>query len=195
MNQPPYSLGRIPQFDELSRQYPIRSLLPSLPPHSMFWVCDTWLDQGNIGSCVGNAHAHDLAGKPVAIPNVTESTALQIYRLAQTIDGIPGPHEGTSVLAGEKAKQQLFPGCDGSFHWCFGVQDVIDTLSHIGPVILGINWYTSMFTPNAEGIIEVKGRIAGGHALLCNQLDARRGGFWLHNSWSQSWGSQGKAFI
>lgn len=197
MNQvPKHKLGRTLQFDERNTNYHIRKLLPpGFIPRSMFWVCDTWLNQGNVGSCVGNSFAHDLASNPIPVKNVTEEVALKIYYHAQSLDGIPGVHEGTSVLAGIKSVQALYPDSSTGYHWAFNVNDLILTLSHVGPVILGINWYTGFFTPDSSGEVHKTGIVEGGHAILCNYLDTKRRGFWLHNSWGIGWGKAGTCFM
>lgn len=35
----------------------------------------------------------------------------------------------------------------------------------------------------------------GGHAILCNGVNVKSGLYRLHNSWGESWGVNGEAFI
>lgn len=196
MSHPIFRLGRIQQFDDRSKNFHIQKLLAiGVPPVSRQWPCDVWLNQGQVSSCVGNAYAHDLAAEPIMVSGVTEDTAMLIYTLAQTMDGIRGPHEGSSVLAGMKAVRKRWPTADGGYHWAFSLEDVQLALSHVGPVIFGINWYSHMYYPGPDGKISVDGKLEGGHAILGVELDMERERIWLHNSWSQLWGVNGACWL
>jgi hypothetical protein len=57
-------LDRLISFDERSRNFPaVRSTDPlaTFPLRSFSWSCNAWLDQGQQGSCVGHAWAHELS--------------------------------------------------------------------------------------------------------------------------------------
>lgn len=198
-------LDRIVNFDDNSRNYPIRTLLGSKPKLSnKTWKCPTNLDQGTEGACVGFAWAHELNADPFKIP-VENKTARTIYYAAQQWDEWSGTnYDGTSVLAGAKTVNAI--GHMPEYRWAFGIDDVIDTLSHYGPLVLGINWYSDMFNTDTNGFIKPTGTLSGGHAILANGIQIReRKGFWwkdlpepiirLHNSWGNSWGVNGEAFI
>lgn len=188
--------GRLQEFDNRSRAFPIRTLLEEKPLRSYGWRCTLRLDQGQSSSCVGHAWAHELAGLPVEEKNVAEDVAMRIYHTAQTLDDYPGEnYDGTSVLGGVKAVQQLFPHAIDEYRWAFGLQDVLQALAYIGPVVLGINWYSGMCYPDAHGYIAVTGSLQGGHAILANEVNMMRRIVRLHNSWGAGWGNQGNCFV
>lgn len=212
-------LDRIPQFDERSRDYPIRTLLTqeatfTPQPVNKTWGCRVWNDQGQEGACVGFAWSHELAAVPVEIL-ANSSTAFRIYKRAQQLDYWPGEdYEGTSVLGGAKAVQELKTGGKPvmpSYRWAFGVDDLILAVGHHGPAVLGINWYSGMFNTNSFGFISATGQLAGGHAILARgigvkwkvgtttrtlaDLDRDKSFFTLRNSWGKDWGRYGDCYI
>lgn len=186
-------LGRLPQFDERSREFPIRSLIPDTArPVSKTWACRKHLDQGRTPSCVGHGWAHEIKAEPV-VDDVTEDLALVIYRGAQSLDGDPNPHEGSSVLAGVKAASGL--GYYNGYRWAFGINDVLLALSHVGPVVLGVNWYDGMMNPDLMAQIHPTGNVAGGHCILAKGLNVRTQMITLHQSWGLNWGRSGDCVI
>lgn len=186
------SFDRIVSFDEKSRQYPIRELVPERP-RSYTWKCDTWLDQGYEGACVGFGWSHELAAKPKVIP-VTNASARALYNQAKTLDDDPGEdYEGTSVIAGAKAVQAN--GYMKEYRWAFGLGDLVLAVGHAGPAVLGLNWYDSMYKPNADGFLIPNDKLAGGHCILCIGVNVSKQYFIVHNSWGKDWGDNGEAKI
>ena len=186
------AFGRRIEFDERSREYQIRALLSVKQvskPRSYTWRNPIRLDQGNEGSCVGHAWAHEAAAKPVMVPGITHHTALSIYRRAQILDEYSDtpPEEGSSVLAGAKASQE----CHylGEYRWAFGLEDLILAVGYKGPAVLGINWYEDMMDVDKRGYVWASGEILGGHAILCNRVNIKDRFFGLSNSWGESWGT------
>lgn len=158
-------LDRLPQFDERSRSFPIRSLFASASEgrvRSYTWRCDTWLDQGQEGACVGHGVAHEIAARPVVRP-ADSALAFDIYHRARQLDEWEGEsYEGTSVLAGMKAATEK--GFYTEYRWAFGLEDVVRSLGYKGPVVLGVNWYSGMFSSDDRGI-HPRERRPGGRAL------------------------------
>jgi hypothetical protein len=196
-----YGLGRFPEFDERSRRFASRDMLP--PDATLFtkiWDCDVYLDQGSDGACVGFSIAHELAAIPVEV-KVSNELAIEIYLEAQKIDeweggAYPGAvifYEGTSVLAGMKIAKAM--GYYSEYRWHFGLEDLKLAIPNLGPSIAGINWYEGMFYPDANGYIRPTGRLSGGHAILVRGIDMERGAFLLHNSWGADWGINGTCWI
>ena len=181
-------LDRIPQFDERSRQFSIRAVLTpeqQRKPRSYTWRLETHLNQLREGACVGFSWAHELAARP-AIRPVSYELARSIYKQAQFIDEWPGEeYEGTSVLAG--AKVVKLQGHIAEYRWAFGIDDLIAAVGYKGPAVLGIPWYEGMLDPDERGFIRPTGRVAGGHAILTNQVQVREEFFFLPNSWGE-WG-------
>src|SRR5918994_6531215 len=153
------AFGRRPEFDERSRQYPIRALLgSSRPPRTAEWPLTLTLDQGNVGACVGFSWSHELAADPEAVPGIDNTYGLSIYRRAQPLDQWPGEdYEGTSVLAGAKAIVET--GWISEYRWAFGLADALETLSYFGPVILGVDWREGMMDTNSDCFLDVSGRV------------------------------------
>lgn len=197
-------LDRVPQFDERSRDYPIRALVSEEQPlRSRGWYCPAWLDQGREGACVGFAWSHELAAYPVVVEEVDDDFARGVYKEAQTVDEWPGEsYSGTSVLAGAKTIETR--GYMEEYRWAFGVDDALRAIGYQGPVVVGIPWYQSMFEPRPSGLLEVTPGGGGGHAILVRgvSLKARLEGepgpmavVRLRNSWGRDWGVDGDCYI
>lgn len=182
-----------PRYDPRSRNFPVQSVLPDTEPVSRTWDVADVLDQGSEGSCVGHAWAHELVAEPVAVLDIDHLYAVSIYKDAQLIDEWEGEdYSGTSVLAGAKVVKKR--GYMESYHWAFGVDDVLTTLGTFGPVVLGCNWYTGMDWPDEEsGLITATGTVRGGHAVLIRGVDFDYEYVVLHNSWGPDWGVGGTA--
>lgn len=197
-------LDRLPEFDERSREFPIRALVTEQAPlRSRGWSCPAWLDQGQEGACVGFSWSHELAAYPVAVKGLDNEFARGVYKDAQRLDEWPGEeYSGTSVLAGAKAVAAK--GYLDEYRWAFGVDDALRALGYQGPVVVGIPWYESMFQPRPSGLVEVTPGGGGGHAILVRgvSLKARLQGeggpmavVRLRNSWGRDWGVDGDCYV
>jgi hypothetical protein len=185
------TFDRLPDFDERSRSYPIRTLIGQPARKPRRWRLLERLDQGQEGACVGFGWAHELAALPVKVKQ-TNTTARGIYVRARQLDPWPGEdYEGTSVLAGAKAVRER--GHMPEFRWAFGVDDVLDTLSAHGPVVIGVNWYRDMAETDAQGYIRPVGEVLGGHCVVLRGLIRERGRWVVigRNSWGRGWGIGG----
>lgn len=192
----PLKLGRLPSFDDRSRNFSVRRLMSAQPPRSQEWYCPLQLDQAHLSACTGFAWAHFLAAMPQPVSEVTAEKAIGIYRLAQTLDEWPGEaYEGSSVTAAVKAVQQRYPGLIDAYHWAFGIDDLVMALGYVGPVVLGIPWYNSMFDPDWKSVIHPSGVATGGHAILASGVNIEDRLVRLHNSWGADWGLVGDCFI
>jgi len=194
-------LGRHIWHDSRSRDYAVDES-PAGALASMTWERHIpILDQGNVGSCTGNAMCGALGTSPIydALPSghshLGEAEALRIYSEAEDIDG-DGPYPpndyGSYGLSVAKAAKNdgLIPGYLHAFSLS-GLQTALQT----GPVIVGVNWYTSMDSPDSRGLITVGGSVRGGHELAARQLDMAGGVIWLDNSWGPGWGLAGRCCI
>ncbi len=187
-------LGRRVQFDEKSRQYPVRKLLATKKPRSYTWGCPVWLDQGQTSACTGFSTAQKLAARYPILKSPTNDTGTQLYHEAQKYDEYPGEnYDGSSVLGAMKAAVAL--GYIGSYHWGFSLDDAILAIGYAGGGVAGINWYQDMFHPDSNGIIKPTGALAGGHAILVNGVDLKKRLVRLHNSWGKDWGVNGECFM
>jgi hypothetical protein len=94
-------LDRLVHFDERSRSFPVRALIPTTAkPRSFTWSCGYLLDQGREGACTGFSVSHEAGSRPVVVQALTDDIARQIYQRAKQLDPWPGEdYEGSSVLA------------------------------------------------------------------------------------------------
>lgn len=194
-------LDRVPKFDERSRNFPIRELVPSKKPRSYTWRCDTYLDQKAEGACVGFGITHELIARPVKVTDLDANFARKLYFDAQRIDewqggAYPGAspfYEGTSVLAGIKvAKSQ---GWFEQYRWSFSIDDLILGIGYNGPAVLGLAWTQGMFSTDNNGYIRPTGYLMGGHCIMCCGVNLKKNRFVLHNSWGTNWGVDGKCYV
>lgn len=201
----PHTLNWSPRHDPRSRDYPIRAMIPGpVTRTATSWALGPILDQGTEGACVGFGYTAAAAAAPLRYwedPDPAELTeaARAIYAHAQRIDAYPGEdYIGTSLNAGAKAARAL--GLIGAYHWAFGIEDVIDALCTIGPVVLGMSWHRGMYTPRA-GVMRRAGAIVGGHCTAATAYDPAaaalggRAGVQIQNSWGTGWGDRGQAWI
>ena len=200
---PGHRLGRHFHYDSRSAAYayrrdPARELAAVLHKRDV-----PILDQGNVGSCTGNAMTGCLGTDPVfgdlppAHPTLDEAEALKLYSAAETIDG-DGPYppndngsSGTSVMQAAKNT-----GLISGYTHATSVVDMSAALQD-QPVIIGISWYSSFDTPASNGVIAIsKGAyVRGGHEVEVRGDDPAAQQFFADNSWSASWGLNGSFVI
>jgi len=162
-------------------------------------------DQGQLGSCTGNAACGAKNTEPLYHSGSThlipESGAVDIYSLATRLDGMsdgyyPPTDTGSSGLAVSKAMKQ--EGMIGKYSHAFDMAAALAALQ-AGPVITGVAWYEGFDNPDANGLVKVSGQIRGGHEIEClgyepqgsNPDDAL---IKIANSWGTSWGVNGYFF-
>lgn len=157
-------------------------------------------DQGETSECVAYSAKGMINTSPLSalLPSSQrlhiETTP--VYKLAQTLDVWPGEsYDGTSVLAGCKALKQL--GLIREYRWCFGLDDVLKTLSSYGPVTIGIAWYNSMFRTDSAGnlTVDYNSGLAGGHAVEIIGINTSRKTVVITNSWGERWGDRGRCYM
>jgi len=203
-----YGLGRVHMPDQRDGAFPMSTLLDRAEPDELtrswrYWNAEGWWgDQLSTPHCVAFSWAHWLEDGPTTQPETPHGTGpvvdtTDLYNAAQLVDEWPGEgYDGTSVRAGAKILQQR--GFISAYHWASPndpLMDVIDAILTTGPVVVGTNWYRSMFTPDDMGFLQVEGSIAGGHAYLLNGVNVKRGVVRVKNSWGQDWGSRGHALL
>lgn len=194
-------LDRLKQFDERSRQYPVRAIVTATTPRSYTWSLPIYLDQRSEGACVGFSICHELAARPSVIKGITDEYARQVYFAAQRIDpwdggAYPGAtpfYEGTSVLAG--FQHVATTGLIKEYRWAFSLEDALMAIGYKGPGVAGLNWYEGMMNTDASGFIRPTGRVVGGHAIVIRGVSVKNKTVRLSNSWGQSWGLNGDCFL
>lgn len=192
-------LGRHLHFDPRSRAYGVRL------PRGVKVVTRLWgrttpaFDQGNLGSCTGNGAAGLLCTAPFRPKGLrgTETLARKIYSEATRLDAIvgawPPDDTGSSVLAAMKALKAL--GYAKAYTWCFSLDQVLKTLSALGPVEVGVPWYEGFDRPDAQGRVTLAGAVRGGHAFELLGVDAEARRVLAINSWGPQWGLEGRFSI
>ena len=169
------------------------------------------LDQGETGSCTGNAHVMAISTQP--FPGAThcnETDARAAYQGGTCIDNscqVPctctsctkafcptTSANDTGSQTGSVVQWMVDVGWLGSFT----TADTTATLESClvrGPAVIGIDFYNSMFTPTANGQLQVttSSGLAGGHDMNVAILDithriAPVDAVWVHNSWGDTWG-------
>ncbi len=198
-------LGRHVNHDSESRRYAWRSphpgrRLPSVRHRRRIPV----LDQGNLGSCTGNAGIGALGTDPfyATVPvsptySLDEAGAQCLYSYATRIDDYPGewPPDDSGSDGLSIAKALTAAGEIAGYQWAFTVADALDALQH-GPVITGVNWYTDSFDPDpVTGIVSIGGSLAGGHEFVVDEYDAARNLVGATNSWGTGWGLAGRFYL
>jgi hypothetical protein len=164
-------LDRLVEFDDRSRLFPIRALLPPQSKtekvrRKRLWTPGDLLDQTTTPGCVGFGWSAEYMATPVK-GRATDASAFKWYHTAQTLDPWKDqPHEGSTVLAGAKAGVEL--GYLKSYHWCFSIDDVIDTLVLHSPVVMGTSWLGSMFETDERGflVVDPSSGDEGGHCWV-----------------------------
>lgn len=160
------------------------------------------LDQGQLGSCTGNAGIGSLGTDPLfaTLPTnlkypLNESGAVSLYSDAEKIDGGAGyPPEDNGSHGLSIAKALKNAGLISGYQHTFTLQDALKAGSTY-PFITGINWYQNMFNPDADGRVHLAGSLAGGHEIEMNEIDADNGRIWFCNSWGANWGVQGRFYL
>jgi hypothetical protein len=198
-------LGRRLAKDDRDKQYLMRRLLPPvgtvLPVSKTWGINSTALDQGETGTCVGHGWANFLRCAPIRSNAGIDSLRWQIYDAAILLDEWPdNDHDterqmGTSVRAGAKAVSNM--GRLKSYVWEFDLQPAIEWVLTMGPVVLGTNWYSSMFEPDKDGIVQIspKAYVKAGHCYLWRAANTRKAMALCSNSWSDDWGKSGEFYI
>ena len=196
----PYPLGRHVEHDPRSLNFAFPVSAPTAPLRTILHRSyGLPLNQGNLGSCTGNA----MAGAKNSLPLhktgeriLKEPDAVDLYSLATSLDAFSGAYPptdtGSSGLAVAKAAKQK--GLIKSYWHAFSIEQALAALQ-IRAVITGLPWYERMFDPTPDGFVRIGGEIAGGHEFLVRGfVKARRNYVLCMNSWGPEWGTFGGAF-
>lgn len=193
-------LGRLVEFDPRSRDHPVRALIEAAKPVTRLWdipAGEPVLDQGQEGACVGYGVTNELRFHPEPVPGLDATFARErIYWPAQRNDKFSGGaypganpyNEGTSVIAGIKEAVKL--GFYGEYRWAFGETDLALAVSHVGPAVIGVDWYKGMSRPDIHGYLNVTGALRGGHCVLVIGINTRYSYYTIYNSWGPGWGGR-----
>ena len=193
-----HPLGRRVNHDPRSRAYPfvaVSRALVSVRHQRQVPI----FDQGNLGSCTGNAAVGAVGTDPLfaSVPaamqgHLDEAEAVKIYSVGTTLDNFPGSYpptdtgcDGVSVASACK-KAGLISG----YTHCFSLADTLAALQTT-PVIIGINWYSGFDNPDSAGLVKVSGSVRGGHEVEVVGIDAVKQTVICANSWGTGYGAAG----
>jgi len=193
--------------DRIARLEAAPPVAEEVLPDWRYWGDLTWRgDQGAFPHCVAYSATHRIEDSPTTYPeNGSVVDPVVVYERAQQLDGWPGEnYDGTSVRAG--AKVMLEKGFISEYQRITTLQDLIDFIRRPataggGPVLIGIDWHSGMFSPVYEKdalgdyrwMLIPTGSVAGGHAVLVNGVNVPRMTFRILNSWGRDWGVDGRA--
>jgi hypothetical protein len=152
-------------------------------------------NQGNLGSCTGNAMAGLLMTEPFWVRGraLTEKDAVALYKAATKLDSISGSYPpddtGSTGLAVMKAavKAKYITG----YAHTFSLDQLLGSLV-LGPGILGINWHDSFedCRPGGGCRLTSDNKKQCGHEVELFGSDAAKKRVWCYNSWGPTWGGR-----
>jgi hypothetical protein len=175
----------------------------------------TVLDQGQLGSCTGNAGTGALGTQPfydavgsAVLPKPDDGTAaeefaVQLYSDATVADAYPGiyPPDDTGSSGLAICKVLKSRGTIDGFRFARTAYGFLRLLQN-GPVLQGMPWYNAFFTPDPQGFIDsdptwASSGVAGGHeveavAVELDTTDAFSSVITYVNSWGSNWGDSGR---
>lgn len=193
-------LGRHVEHDPKSKDYAIEedtTITYKTVSHMRY---GSVLNQGQLGSCTGNACAGVVNTAPVhdtSKPILHEADALALYELATKLDSISGSYPptdtGSSGLAAAKAAMEK--GYITSYKHAFSIGAALTALQS-RPIMVGVVWYEGFDSPNETGLVEIAGQIRGGHEfeILGFKLESDLNDSLViaENSWGTSYGVNGR---
>jgi hypothetical protein len=194
-------LGRHVNHDPQSRRYAFRARRVLVDTAHTRRIAV--LDQGQLGSCTGNAALGCIGTDPFyttepATMDWSEGQAVEVYSEATSIDPWPGawPPDDTGSDGLSVAKVLQDHGWVSGYQHAFSLPDALSALVD-RPVITGTNWYESMFDPSPTGEVRVTAgsQLAGGHEYVADRLDVTNGRVWFTNSWGTGWGAAGRFWM
>jgi hypothetical protein len=175
------------------------------------------LNQGQLGSCTGNAGTGALGTQPfydkcghdalatdsgITVTTALEDFAVTLYSDATTVDPYPGTYKPTDTGSSGLAVCKVLKGRSviRGYQWARTAQGFLQLLQ-AGPVMQGMPWYEAFFTPDKSGFIDSDphwptSQLAGGHEVEALEVeldthDLFNSVITYANSWDTSWGDAG----
>jgi hypothetical protein len=194
-------LGRHYHYDSRNELYPFRPFRGTRELAPVKWTRHIpILDQGNLGSCTGNALTGCLGSSPVydslpsGHPALDEALAVKIYSLATTLDSEPGSYPptdtGSDGISASKAAQKF--GLISNYTHCTDLPTMQQAMMQQSTAI-GINWYSSFDAPDSSGLVSISSNayVRGGHEVEVIGMDPTTNRFLAANSWGTNYGANG----
>lgn len=194
-----HGLGRLEAPDDRDKAFSVAPRLATAAPYPRDWRYwngnGWWGNQGSTSQCVAYSWVHWLEDGPIQqdgpAPIVQPE---ELYAEAQKVDEWPGEgYDGTSVRAGAKVLQSK--GFISEYRWAVTLDEVINTVLMLGPMVVGTTWWSDMFRPGSDWMLSPTGSVAGGHAYKLDGVNVTRRTFRVKNSWGRDWGHKGYALI
>lgn len=184
--------------DERSKNFRAVDLAKSTALVTRSWRRGAAYDQGETSECVaytgkGILNTAKLSAK---VPYRTRSRLdpENLYAGARDNDQWPGTnYDGTSALGLCRYLQKT--GLIREYRWAFGLDEVLRTLSQVGPVGIGVAWREDMRDPDLDGYLHATGDAIGGHEVELTGIDTEHERVTVTNSWGAGWGRNGRAFL
>lgn len=175
-------------------------------------------DQGNLGSCTGNAAVGCLAtgaffgtvdeSDAVELRGLDQAAAVHVYSRASAIDPFRGqyPPDDTGSDGLSVAKVLHAAGAISGYRHAFGIGQVLAALMDV-PVITGTVWRKGMYQPNGDGVVQPTGAAEGGHEYIVDEyvpagapygpggVIASEPMVGCTNSWGPGWGVEGRFYM
>lgn len=165
-------------------------------------------DQGQLGSCTGNASTKCATYPPLwtepvqAVLSTSDAKADEIYAVgvysdASKIDSAYGTYPPTDTGSDgiSVAKVLQTRGLISGYKHATTLDAVLNALQ-TQAVIVGTNWTTDMFNPDADGRLHPTGSAEGGHEYVLDEIDVENKRVWMQNSWGTAWGvDNGRAYF
>lgn len=156
------------------------------------WPRSPITDQGREGACVGHGcgrFAFSRCGMHPTGISLSEY-CFGWYKETQANDEWQGEnYSGTSVRAGGATGVRR--GLIKEYRWAFGIDQALEAITTVGPLVLGIPWFDSMYETDGNGFIQVSGTKVGGHCIDSDYINWRNEYLELPNSWGLGYGNQG----
>lgn len=194
-------LGRHVEHDERSKNFAFMARDAKPQKKTTHWTSQApVLDQGQLGSCTGNAMAQWLntdfatGARGNRLTPLNELDAVAIYGRATRYDTIPGgyPPSDTGSTGNAAAKAAVFMKFLKSYGWLFSFQSTQAAIEKT-PLMAGTLWTNDMFTCN-NGLVRVgklvDSNIAGGHEYLMSGIDWAEEVFEFRQSWGEWQGAK-----
>lgn len=197
---PQRRLGRHVNWDSRSLRYRVaeRAVL-----ESQLWQRQIPVfDQGNLGSCTGNAAIGAVGTSPLWSSSITtsldEETAVAIYSAGTRLDSEPGEYPPTDTGSDglSVAKACKTAGLISGYTHATSLNEMLSALQ-TGPVIVGVNWYNSFDNTDSQGLVSLPANasVRGGHEFEVLGMDLNKQLFTCVNSWGAGWGVNGYFYM
>lgn len=208
-----FPLGRIRSHDERNRSYALSPRRVTRLYPVTHYLGAPHMSQGTLGACEGftaaewlnsgralrNRRIFHRATDPFLNGNqrmkyLSNATAIALYAKATELDQFNGTYPPTDTGSSGLgiAKAMKYYGAINEYRWTFTWDDFLSALQS-QPVMLGMDWYDSMFNHDSRGIVGEPSQsdsAVGGHAVLAYAYRPKSGLVGCTNHWGVEWGTR-----